>query len=58
MHDFNMVIMRKKPMIFSVTETDILKNYKEEDGSYKESLTNDVEGLLELYEATYLRVQE
>ncbi|PWA48135.1 E-beta-caryophyllene synthase [Artemisia annua] len=35
----------------------IFENYKEEDGSYKESLTNDAEGLLELYEATYLRVQ-
>nr|BAN81914.1 beta-caryophyllene synthase [Artemisia absinthium] len=36
---------------------DIFKNYKKEDGSFKEFLTNDVEGLLELYEATYLRVQ-
>ncbi|PWA41838.1 Beta-caryophyllene synthase [Artemisia annua] len=40
-------------------KTSIFENYKEEDGSYKESLTNDAEGegLLELYEATYLRVQ-
>nr|CAC12732.1 putative sesquiterpene cyclase [Artemisia annua] len=37
---------------------DIFKNYKKEDGSIlRNPLTNDVEGLLELYEATYLRVQ-
>ncbi|KAJ0578285.1 putative (-)-beta-caryophyllene synthase [Helianthus annuus] len=36
---------------------DILKEYKDENGSFKESLTNDVQGRPELYEATYLRMQ-
>ncbi|KAJ0588395.1 putative (-)-beta-caryophyllene synthase [Helianthus annuus] len=36
---------------------DIFKVYKDENGSFKESLASDVEGLLELYEATYLKVQ-
>ncbi|KAI7758232.1 hypothetical protein M8C21_018754 [Ambrosia artemisiifolia] len=31
--------------------------YKDNTGSFKESLTNDVLGLLDLYEATYFRVQ-
>nr|UTK56354.1 TPS2 [Atractylodes lancea] len=35
---------------------DIFSNYKDENGYFKESLTNDVEGMLELYEATYMRV--
>nr|UNI81645.1 terpene synthase 2 [Stevia rebaudiana] len=35
----------------------IFNEYKDENGSFKESLTRDVEGLLELYEATYLGVQ-
>ncbi|KAD7478283.1 hypothetical protein R6Q59_007726 [Mikania micrantha] len=32
--------------------------YKDDTGSFKESLTNDVQGLLDLYEATYLRVHD
>ncbi|KAM0018849.1 putative (-)-beta-caryophyllene synthase [Helianthus debilis subsp. tardiflorus] len=36
---------------------DIFNEYKDENGSFKESLTNDVQGMLELYEATYLRMQ-
>ncbi|MFS7953546.1 putative (-)-beta-caryophyllene synthase [Helianthus anomalus] len=36
---------------------DVFKEYKDENGSFKESLASDVEGLLELYEATYLKVQ-
>ncbi|KAK9049066.1 hypothetical protein SSX86_031968 [Deinandra increscens subsp. villosa] len=36
---------------------DTFSGYKDENGSFKESLTNDVQGLLELYEATYLRVK-
>ncbi|KAM0051792.1 putative terpenoid cyclases/protein prenyltransferase alpha-alpha toroid [Helianthus debilis subsp. tardiflorus] len=35
---------------------DIFNKYKNNDGTFKESLTNDVEGLLELYEAAYMRV--
>ncbi|KAK9062810.1 hypothetical protein SSX86_020000 [Deinandra increscens subsp. villosa] len=32
--------------------------YKDDTGSFKESLTNDVQCLLELYEASYLRVHD
>ncbi|KAJ0590975.1 putative (-)-beta-caryophyllene synthase [Helianthus annuus] len=35
---------------------DIFNECKDENGSFKESLTRDVQGLLELYEATYLSV--
>ncbi|XP_076946937.1 sesquiterpene synthase TPS2-like isoform X2 [Bidens hawaiensis] len=36
---------------------DIFNEFKDENGCFKESLTSDVEDLLELYEATYLRVK-
>ncbi|KAD3338097.1 hypothetical protein E3N88_33618 [Mikania micrantha] len=36
---------------------DIFNKYKDNVGSFKESLTSDVEGMLELYEATYMRVR-
>ncbi|KAD3338094.1 hypothetical protein R6Q59_027212 [Mikania micrantha] len=36
---------------------DIFNKYKDNEGSFKEFLTSDVEGMLELYEATYLRVR-
>nr|QYL01195.1 terpene synthase 5 [Stevia rebaudiana] len=36
--------------------SDIFNSYKGKDGAFKEPLENDIEGLLELYEATYLRV--
>ncbi|KAD3338018.1 hypothetical protein E3N88_33539 [Mikania micrantha] len=36
---------------------DIFDKYKDNMGSFKESLTSDVEGMLELYEATYMRVR-
>nr|AUJ87599.1 B-caryophyllene synthase [Chrysanthemum x morifolium] len=35
---------------------EILKDYKDKDGAFKDSLTNDVQGMLDLYEATYMRV--
>ncbi|KAI3794694.1 hypothetical protein L1987_37327 [Smallanthus sonchifolius] len=35
---------------------DSFNYYKDDTGSFKESLTNDVLGLLDLYEAAYLRV--
>ncbi|XP_071737754.1 alpha-isocomene synthase-like [Rutidosis leptorrhynchoides] len=35
---------------------DIFNIYKDSDGAFKESLKTDIEGLLDLYEATYLRV--
>ncbi|KAK1437051.1 hypothetical protein QVD17_02836 [Tagetes erecta] len=36
---------------------DVFNEYKDENGCFKESLTSDVQCLLELYEAAYLRVQ-
>lgn len=39
------------------TGKDVFSQYKDENGVFKESLTNDIEGLLELYEATFLRVK-
>ncbi|KAK9065727.1 hypothetical protein SSX86_015128 [Deinandra increscens subsp. villosa] len=36
---------------------DIFNKYKDHHGAFKETLTNDVEEMLELYEATCLRVQ-
>ncbi|PQQ16398.1 (-)-germacrene D synthase-like [Prunus yedoensis var. nudiflora] len=35
---------------------DIFNNFKDGDGKFKESLVNDVVGLLSLYEATHLRI--
>ncbi|KAK1440628.1 hypothetical protein QVD17_06457 [Tagetes erecta] len=35
---------------------DIFNKYKDNNGSFKESLTNNVQDMLELYEATYMRV--
>ncbi|XP_076941113.1 beta-caryophyllene synthase-like [Bidens hawaiensis] len=35
---------------------DIFNEYKDESGCFKDSLTNDVQGLIELYEAAYLGV--
>nr|I6QPS5.1 RecName: Full=(-)-germacrene D synthase; AltName: Full=Terpene synthase 5 [Matricaria chamomilla var. recutita]AFM43738.1 terpene synthase 5 [Matricaria chamomilla var. recutita] len=37
---------------------DIFNQYKDNTGSFKESLTNDVHGMLELYEAAYMRVHD
>ncbi|KAI3735794.1 hypothetical protein L6452_15309 [Arctium lappa] len=36
---------------------DLFKNYMDKDGAFKESLTNDVQAMLDLYEATYMRVE-
>nr|KAJ0198711.1 hypothetical protein LSAT_V11C600320860 [Lactuca sativa] len=36
---------------------DIFSNYKEKNGAFKEWLTNDIHEMLELYEATYMRVK-
>ncbi|KAM0032507.1 putative alpha-isocomene synthase [Helianthus debilis subsp. tardiflorus] len=46
-------IMRQHGFFVS---SDIFKSYKEKDGAFKEPLESDIEGLLEFYEATYLRV--
>nr|XP_043609787.1 (-)-germacrene D synthase-like [Erigeron canadensis] len=37
--------------------SDVFNIYKLGDGSFKDSLSNDTECMLELYEATYMRVQ-
>ncbi|KAH0736630.1 hypothetical protein KY285_012337 [Solanum tuberosum] len=36
--------------------SDVFKKFTEQDGKFKETLTNDVKGLLSLYEASHLRV--
>ncbi|KAD3338103.1 hypothetical protein E3N88_33624 [Mikania micrantha] len=36
---------------------DMFNKYKDNEGSFKESLSSDIEGMLELYEATYMRVR-
>lgn len=37
--------------------TGVFKNYMNEKGNFKESLCNDTQGMLALYEATYMRVE-
>ncbi|KAI3726506.1 hypothetical protein L1987_66303 [Smallanthus sonchifolius] len=46
-------IMRQHGFFVS---SDIFNIYKGKDGAFKESLGDDIDSLLELYEATYLRV--
>ncbi|CAI9301076.1 unnamed protein product [Lactuca saligna] len=36
--------------------SDIFNRYKDKNGAFKECLASDVQGMLELYEATYVRV--
>ncbi|KAF3613589.1 (E,E)-germacrene B synthase, partial [Capsicum annuum] len=36
----------------------VFKKFTNQDGKFKETLTNDVQGLLSLYEATHLRVRD
>ena len=43
-------------LIFSFV--DIFNGFKDENGSFKECIITDVEGMLGLYEAAHLRVQE
>ncbi|TMW90138.1 hypothetical protein EJD97_016149 [Solanum chilense] len=37
---------------------DVFKQFTNQDGKFKETLTNDVQGLLSLYEASHLRVRD
>nr|GEU62962.1 alpha-isocomene synthase [Tanacetum cinerariifolium] len=46
-------VMRQQGFFVS---SDVFKSYKDKNGDFKEPLENDIAGLLELYEATYLRV--
>ncbi|KAK9057888.1 hypothetical protein SSX86_022727 [Deinandra increscens subsp. villosa] len=43
--------------MFLYTVSDIFNKCKDNEGSFKKSLTSDVQGMLELYEATYMRVR-
>ncbi|KAL3365979.1 hypothetical protein AABB24_010882, partial [Solanum stoloniferum] len=38
--------------------SDVFKQFTEQDGKFKETLTNDVQGLFSLYEASHLRVHD
>ncbi|XP_069155349.1 sesquiterpene synthase 9-like [Solanum lycopersicum] len=38
--------------------SDVFKQFINQDGKFKETLTNDVQGLLSLYEASHLRVRD
>uniref|UniRef100_M1BR35 Sesquiterpene synthase 2 n=1 Tax=Solanum tuberosum TaxID=4113 RepID=M1BR35_SOLTU len=38
--------------------SDVFKQFTDQDGKFKETLTNDVQGLLSLYEASHLRVRD
>ncbi|KAG5601086.1 hypothetical protein H5410_032456 [Solanum commersonii] len=38
--------------------SNVFKKFTEQDGKFKEMLTNDVKGLLSLYEASHLRVRD
>ncbi|KAL3334810.1 hypothetical protein AABB24_031164, partial [Solanum stoloniferum] len=38
--------------------SDVFKKFTEQDGKFKETVTNDVQGLLSLYEASHLRVRD
>nr|KAJ0227746.1 hypothetical protein LSAT_V11C100034560 [Lactuca sativa] len=46
-------LMRQQGFFVS---SDTFKTYKDKDGCFNESLKNDLQGLLHLYEATYLRM--
>ncbi|XP_076945767.1 alpha-isocomene synthase-like [Bidens hawaiensis] len=48
--------VRRLEEIETIVITNILNSYKGRDGTFKEPLENDIEGLLELFEATYLGV--
>ena len=37
-------------------KVDIFNKFKDNTGNFKESLTNDVKGMLSFYEATHMRV--
>ncbi|TYI32042.1 hypothetical protein ES332_A04G030200v1 [Gossypium tomentosum] len=47
---------QKLAFIDSVQRLEVFNKFKDEQGNFKSSVTSDVRGLLELYEASYLRV--
>ncbi|WMV34370.1 hypothetical protein MTR67_027755 [Solanum verrucosum] len=42
----------------SYTPVNVFQQFTEQDGKFKETLTNEVKGLLSLYEASHLRVHD
>ncbi|CAN1266155.1 Probable terpene synthase 3, partial [Linum perenne] len=53
-HDLSTISLRFRLL----RQYDTFKRFKTEDGeSFKEELVNDIEGLLSLYEAAYMRIQ-
>ncbi|MBA0641540.1 hypothetical protein Goklo_026079 [Gossypium klotzschianum] len=48
--------IRKLPLIDAVQRLESFYKFKDKEGNFKSSLTNDVQGLLELYEASYMCV--
>lgn len=41
-----------------ILETGVFNKFKDVDGTFKKALANDINGLLSLYEATYMRYRE
>nr|KJB13475.1 hypothetical protein B456_002G080400 [Gossypium raimondii] len=48
--------IRKLPLIDAIQRLEAFYKFKDEEGNFKSSLTNDVQGLLELYEVSYMCV--
>lgn len=42
----------------SINYTDVFNKFKDSEGKFKESLINDTQGLLSLYESAHMRVHE
>ncbi|KAG8492539.1 hypothetical protein CXB51_009782 [Gossypium anomalum] len=49
-------LTQKLRFIDSVQRLEVFNKFKDEQGNFKSSVTSDVRGLLELYEASYMRV--
>ncbi|CAI0420554.1 unnamed protein product [Linum tenue] len=41
-----------------ITQADVFKGFRDEDGKFKQEITSDVRGLLSLYEASYLGIPD
>ncbi|GJV67295.1 ARID DNA-binding domain-containing protein [Tanacetum coccineum] len=59
LYTFNKIILLTiaNSFFFELPCTDIFNNYKDENEAFKKFLANDVQGMLELYEATYMGVK-
>nr|GEU62861.1 (E)-beta-farnesene synthase-like [Tanacetum cinerariifolium] len=56
-HGFNISSVKGLPPPSYSCVTDIFENHRDEIGNFQESLCNDPQGMLALYEATYMRVE-